>query len=246
MSRPALRISGNRMVLTGAALYLLEWVAILTAGVSVPLGADADPHDLAVGYSGHADALGWAAGWFCVVLLGRVLLMAGLRSALHRPGRADALMDVAVVAMGVSVALEVLVYGTTAGAGWSLAHGGSLSTIGGFDAVAFEINRTLYGPMGVSVFCAGLAMWRSGSFGRVLPALALVTGGAFSILGLAFGAPRFAGVADALSAAALPLWVWMIWTGLVVWRAERSRIGADAGPARRVGSGDATEDLALA
>jgi hypothetical protein len=234
------------MVLTGAVLCLLEWVAIIGAGVSTPLGADATPHDLAIGYAGHADALGWAAGWFCVVLLGRVLLMAGLRSALHRPGHADGLMDVAVVAMAVSVALEVLVYGVVAAAGWSLAHGGSLTTVGSLDAVAFEVNRTLYGPMGVSVLCAGLAMWRSGSFGRVLSALALVVGAAFSILGLAFGAPRFAGAADALSAAALPWWVWMIRTGVVVWRADRFRAGSDADVARPVGSGDSTEDLALA
>lgn len=223
MSRPTPPpLAGNRLVLAGAVLYLLEWVAIVAAGVGVPVGAVAGTHDLAAGYVHHADALGWAAGWFGVVLLGRVVLMAGMRSALHRPDRTDAWMDIAVVTMVVSVVLEVIVYVVTAGAAWSLAHGGSLATTGSLDAVAFTMNRTIYGPMGVSLICAAVAMARSARFPVVLTGLAGLAGVAFVVLGLGFVAPRFAGAADALSAAALPLWVWMLWTGVIVWRAAPS------------------------
>jgi hypothetical protein len=218
MSRPAL--AGNRLVLAGAVLYLLEWVAIIVAAVGVPLGATASAHDLAAAYAGHSDALGWAAGWFCVVELGRVLLMLGLRSALAATGRTHPLMDLAVIAMAVSVALEIVVYAVAAGASWSLDNGGSLATTRALDAVAFQTNMTLYGPAGVSVLCAALAMWRSGAFSRALAGLGAVGGSLLIVIGLALVAPRFSGAADAFSSAALLMWVWMLWTGVVVWRAR--------------------------
>lgn len=233
MSR-SVALTGNRLVLAGAVLYLLEWVAIIAAGVDVPLGASASAHDVLSAYAGHADALGWAAGWFSVVELGRVLLMVGLRAALADSGRPQRLMDVAVVAMAVSVALEVVVYAVAAGAAWALGHGGSAATTRTLDAVASSASEMLYGPLGVAMLCAGVAMWRSGLFPRVLCGLALVSGVACTAIGLALTAPRFAAVAGALSAAALLLWIWMLWTGVVCWRARRpgvSLVSPDAASA---------------
>ncbi|HEU4568348.1 MAG TPA: hypothetical protein VFR99_09965 [Marmoricola sp.] len=229
MSRPVALV-GNRLVLAGAVGYLLEWVAIIVAGVGVPLGAAASGHDVAAAYAGHADSLGWAAGWFSVVLLGRVVLVAGLRSALAASGRPHPLMDVAVAAMAVSVALEIAVYTVAAGAAWSLAHGGSLATVRTLDAVSFQANQALYGPIGVSVLCAAVAMWRSQLFPRVLAGLGVVAGAVLSVLGLAVVAPRFAGLADTFSAAALLMWVWMLWSGVVCWRSgARAESGNRAG-----------------
>ena len=219
MSRTSV-LSGNRMVLAGAVLYLLEWVAIIGAGVGVPVGAAATAHEVAAAYSGHADALGWAAGWFGVVELGRVLFMVGLRSSLSDSGRPHRLMDVAVVAMTVSVVLEVVSYTVVAGAAWSLAQGGSIATTRVLDAVAFEVNQTLLGPMGVSVLCAGIAMWRSGLYARTLSWLGLAAGGSFTVMGIALVGPRFAGAANAQSVAVLLLWTWMLWTGVAAWRAR--------------------------
>jgi hypothetical protein len=217
-------LAGNRLVLIGAVLHLLEWVAIMVGGVGVPLGAAATDHDLSNAYAGHADALAWAVGWFCVVELGRVILMVGLRSALAEPGRDNTLMDVAVVAMAVSVALEVVVYAVAAGAAWALDQGGSLATTRALDASAFITNQTLYGPLGVSVLCAAIAMWRSGLFARALCALGVLGGSVFTVLALGLVGPRFTGIADAASAAALPMWIWMVWTGVVVWRARRTSV----------------------
>lgn len=223
-------------MLAGAVLYLLEWVAIIGAHVGVPLGATASAHDVAASYLAHADALGWAAGWFGVVELGRVLLMVGLRSALAQFSAARRLMDAAVAAMAVSVALEVLVYSMASGASWSLGHGGSLGTVRVLDAAAFQINRTMYGPLGISLLCAGVAMWRSGVFARALPALAVVAGAGCTVIGLALVAPRYAGAADALSSVALLMWIWMVWTGIIVWRGR-------AVPERRAGTARSAQNL---
>jgi hypothetical protein len=203
-------------------MYLLEWVAIIAGHVGVPLGATVGAAGISTAYDGHADSLGWAAGWFSVVLLGRVLVMTGLRSALtdsHRPQR---LMDLAVGAMAVSVTLETCVYAVAAGASWSSGAHGSLAVTRSLDAVAFQLDQLLYGPLGVSVVAAGIAMWRSGLFPRVLAGLGAVAGVLSALVALAFAAPRFAGMSQALSSAALLFWIWIIWTGVVLWRARRS------------------------
>jgi len=217
MSLPVVR---NRLVLAGAVLYLLEWVAIIAAGVNVLLGAHASAHDVTAAYAGHADAIGWAAGWFCVVELGRILVMVGLRAALPDTRRLRPLLDVAVIAMAVSVALEIVVYAVAAGGAWSLDHGGSSGVVRVLDAVSYQLNQTIYGPLGAALLCAGWAMWRSGAFHRALAALALTAGALTTLLALAFVAPRFSDVAQGLEASALLMWIWMVWTGVVVWRAR--------------------------
>jgi hypothetical protein len=93
----------------------------------------------------------------------------------------------------------------------------------GLDSVAFELNNTLFGPLGVSLLCAGAAMWASGMFARVLCGLALLAGVVATVLGLAFNAPALSDVAAALQIAPLLFWIWMLWTGVVCWRATPSR-----------------------
>ena len=131
------------------------------------------------------------------MLLGRVLIMTGLRSALAESGRPQPLMDLAVGAMVISVALEIATYAVVAGAAW--AGGGSTRAL---DSVAFQLNDMLFGPLGVSLLCAGAAMWLSGLFGRVLPGVALVAGVMATLIGLGFGSPKFADVVSALGFAA--------------------------------------------
>lgn len=218
-------VAGNRLVLAGAALYLLEWVAIIAAGVSVPVGATTSTHDVISAYAGHANSIGWAAGWFCVVEIGRVLVMVGLRAALPDVGRLRPLLDVAVIAMAVSVTVEIVVYAVAAGGAWSLDNGGSATGVRVLDAVSYQLNQTIYGPLGVAMLCAGWVMRRSGAFNRVLPLLALAAGSLFTLLGLVFVAPRFSSVAQGLGAGAILMWIWMVWTGVVLWRA-RPRAGS--------------------
>lgn len=220
-SRPAL--VGNRMVLVGAVVYLLEWVAILAAHVDAPLGGSASGPELTSTYAHHVGALGWAAGWFSLVLLGRILLMVGLRAALEASGRPQRLMDLAVAAMTVSVVLEIATYAMASGASWAVMHGSPVSTVRVADAVAFQTDQMIWAPLGASLVCAGISMWQSALFVRVLPVLAVAAGVAGLVAGAALAAPAQQGVADGVtSLAALGFWVWMVWTGVVVWRAGRS------------------------
>jgi hypothetical protein len=156
-------------------------------------------------------------------------VMVGLRAALRDVGRLRPLLDVAVIAMAVSVALEIVVYAVAAGGAWSLDNGGSSDVVRVLDAASYQLNQTIYGPLGVAMLCAGWVMWKSGAFNRVLPVLALVAGTLFTLLGLVFVAPRFSGVAQALSAGAILMWIWMVWTGVVLWRARPDSGSANAG-----------------
>ncbi len=216
-ARPTL--VGNRLVLLGALLYLLEWVAIIAAKVNAPLGAGASTRDLLAAYEGRVQSLGWAAGWFSVVLLGRVLIMIGLKTALDRSGREHSLMGLAVAAMLASVVVEVATYAMVSGAAWARAQGSDTSTLRGLDAAAFQLDLMIYGPLGVAMLCAGIAMWTSRLFPRVLSALALVSGALPVCAAVAATAPKLSGLMDALTAAVLLFWVWMLWLGVLLWRA---------------------------
>ena len=69
------QLIGNRIMLTGAVLYMLEFVAIVGTG---SLGATDEQltgvlgrseADTIASYQGREDALAFMAGWFSVVLL---------------------------------------------------------------------------------------------------------------------------------------------------------------------------------
>jgi hypothetical protein len=220
-SEPGTRapLVGNRLVLVGAVLYLLEWVAIIAASLDAPQGAGGSTRDLVEAYGAqHVQAWGWAAGWFSVVLLGRVLIMVGLRAALEHSGRPHPLMGLAVPAMVTSVALEIATYAVVSGAVWAQAHGGSAASLRGLDATAFQLNLMIFGPAGVAVLCAGAAMWASQLFPRALSALALLTGALLTLAGAVSTAPKLSGLEGALSSAVALFWIWMLWLGVLLWR----------------------------
>jgi hypothetical protein len=61
---------GNRWVLVGGLVYLLEWVAIISAGIAgvgevASVGRSVD--QLLNSYVGNLDAVAFLAGWFAVV-----------------------------------------------------------------------------------------------------------------------------------------------------------------------------------
>jgi hypothetical protein len=215
---------GNRVVLIGAVLYLLEWVAIFGANLSLPLGADTTRSQLVSGYVGHEDSLGWAAGWFSVVLLGRILIVTGIRAALADSGRRQPLMDFATAAMAVGVTLEVATYGIVAGASWAGSNGATTGDLRMLDSVAFMVSGMLWGPTGVAILCSAVAMWRSQLFPRVLVVMGMAAGGLLILLGAVFLAPRYVDVASALMIAPALFWIWMLWTGVLLWRRSEKRI----------------------
>jgi hypothetical protein len=82
-------ILGNRVMLLGAVVYLLEWVAIIPAGDTGPVDPDnRSPRAVFDLYAAHPRTVGFLASWVSLVLLGRIVLVLGLRSA-HRTASHD-------------------------------------------------------------------------------------------------------------------------------------------------------------
>jgi hypothetical protein len=174
-------------------------------------------------YSQHPAAAAVSAGWFALCLSGRVLYMAGLKASLQARPRELPLMDFAVAAMAISVALEVAAYAVVAGAARLAAAGADSGPVVALDAAAFWLDLIIFGPAGVSLLAAGAAMLRSRLFPTWLSAIALVAGAAGTIecaLGAGSAGGSASGLAGAVGAvAAVGLWLWMIVTGVLLWRA---------------------------
>ena len=220
---------GNRLALVGTVMYFLEWVAIVSIP-SVPtdkLGRD--PAAIVAAY-GHPKAVGLAAGWFSVVLFGRVIFMIGLRDAFRGLRRERLFANIAVAAMTLSVAVEVISFGMTAAAAWGAHSGGSQSAIVALDAASEVVFDLVFGPIGVSVLTGAIAMTLSGLFPRwlgwvgVLGGSLLTVGGILGVGGLG-ASGTFHNVAGALSSIPVPIvWIWLIGTSVVLFRATPKRV----------------------
>lgn len=210
---------GNRWVLVGGVVYLLEWVAIIWAGAVgvgnvVTRGTSAE--DLVATHASHADAVFAMAGWFAVVLLGRILLFVGLREALAESGHRHLLMDFAVVAAAVSVTLEIASYGLGASAAGA-ADDGDESAVLLIDQAGSGLNLMIGGGLGVAITCAVYCMWRSGLFSTPLNVIGAVSG--VAIIGAQLTvSPSLESVFNVLYVFPLLFWVWMLWAGVVCWR----------------------------
>lgn len=220
---------GNRYVLGGAALYLLEWVAIIAigvAGVGAVVGRDLTEQDLSRAYAGNADVIAFMSGWFAVVLLGRVLVFIGLRRSLVESGRPHLLMDFAVVAAAASVLLETASYGLVlAAAGLEADHPAGMVAL---HEAALALNLLLGGGLGVAILCASHAMTRSGLFPVTLLVLGWVAGAGAVASQLTIG-PGLSTVSNALQFSTLLFWLWMLWLGVLLWRhAPRKSMAAPA------------------
>jgi hypothetical protein len=210
---------GNRWVLVGGLVYLLEWVAIIAAGMAgvgevASVGRSVD--ELLKSYVGNPDAVAFMAGWFAVVLLGRILIFVGLRQALLDSRHSHPLMDFAVVASTVSVTIEIGSYGLAAAAAQRAQVGDARGMLL-LDLAAGWMNLLIAGGLGVATVCAAFGMWRSGLF----PVPLNVTG--FVIGVLIVGAqltvsPSLERVFSVLAFSPLVFWIWMLWAGVVCWR----------------------------
>lgn len=229
---PARTLVGNRWVLVGGVVYLLEWVAIIWVG-AVGVGAfverGASPAELVETYAGHEDAMYAMAGWFAVVLLGRILLFVALRQALSDSGLRHPLMDFAVAAAAVSVTIEIASYGLAAGASGP-AVGGAQTTTAAIDSAAAGLNMVGLGGLGIAIVCSAYCMWRSGLFPMPLNVIGLVSGLAITGAQLAVS-PSLESLFDVLFAFPLLFWAWMLWAGVLCWRRTPREAGSLVGPA---------------
>jgi Domain of unknown function (DUF4386) len=219
------RLVGNRLALAGVGLYFLEWVAI----AFIPEVADGsllgdDPDAVVETYRGHSGAIAFAAGWFGVVLLGRILFAVALRKAFRDSGRESLLVDFAVGAMIVSVTLEIASFGPTAAAGWIADTRADASAIVALDAAGSLMFLVVFVPIGVSIVAASMGMLGSDLFPRWLGALGLLAGGIVIVGGIIqvaalgkTGTLHDAG--DPLTTVgAIGFWIWLIAISVILWR----------------------------
>lgn len=215
---------GNKLVLVGGIVYLSEWVAILgtaAVGLGSVVTRGATDAEIVEAYGGRVDAVAFMAGWFAVVLLGRILVFVGIRRALVDSGHSHGLLDLAVVAATVSVALEVASYGLSVGAAERAVAGDRAGTVL-LDTAGAGLNLMIGGGLGVAIAASAYVMWRSGLFSTALCVVGLVAGAA--IIGAQLTvSPSLQTVFDILYFFALVFWVWMIWTGVVLWRRTPDR-----------------------
>lgn len=227
---------GNRLALVGALLYLSEWIVIpfVPDLPTDDLGDDAST--IAAAYAGHGTELALIAGWLSFALLGRVLFVTALRSALGSSPRERVLSDVAVAAMAISVAIEIVQLGLTATAGWLAEAEADPTSIVALDAAGTVLFNLIFAPIGVSVLAGSLAMLLSGLFSRWLSWLGIVagalviSGGVISATG-AGDTGTLHNLADPLTGPPVALfWFWMIATSIVLFRsAPPLRSGSQKG-----------------
>lgn len=215
---------GNRLALVGAVLYLLEWVAIAFIA-DVPTDKLGDDAASIVGaYSGEARSTALAAGWFSVVLLGRILFVVAVRKAFRDSGRDSALLDFAVGAMTVSVSIEIVSFALTPAAAWLAENDAAPDTIVALDSASSIAFLMVFGPIGVSVLAMSAAIVRSQLFARWVGWLG-VAAGALAIAGGILAAAAlgddgsFKDWGEQPSAVgALAFWIWMLATAVILWR----------------------------
>ena len=166
-------------------------------------------------------------GIFSFVLLGRIVFVAGLRDALRDSPRARGLADVALVAMGVSVAIEIVSLGLAVPAARIAEVGGDEGAIVALDAASSLLFALVVAPIGVSVLAAAVAMLFSGLFARwlcwfgMVVGAAVIAGGVIVTGGLGRGG-TLGDLADgpAMGPPVLAFWIWMLATSIVLFRAR--------------------------
>jgi hypothetical protein len=227
---------GNRLALAGVVIYFLEWIGIAALNVgNVPASQGTHAAELLAQYAQHGTAVELMAGWLSLVELGRILFVAGIRDGLRKSGAQTLLADFAVVAMAVSVVVEILAWTVAAGGAYAAANGADQSTIVGIDGVANFFTQVIGAPLAASILAASLAMLQSRLFPAWLCWLGVAAGTMASVYGVIAGAAFAAGgsctaalcltgsglpaLAQVLSVTLLGAWIWMIATGVVLFRA---------------------------
>ena len=238
MNRPD--IVGNKWVLTGAVVYLLEWVAIIPAGNSGPADPGSSKAEVLELYQDHPKAVLFIATWCSLVQLGRILIITGIRSAVRPTGDDTPVLDLAVVAMGVSVVMELLSIIAVA-TGQVLAVQGQQDAVLVLDTMAGLAFACVLPPLGMSVALASYAMLRTRAFPLWIPASGCLSGAVLVAGGVASG-PGYltAGVARDIGGAAalgIPLfWLWMLSSGILLARRSPRTSSAKNNTESRVGT----------
>jgi hypothetical protein len=226
---------GNRLALLGAIVYLLEWAVIIPVAAPGPFPPATNLDAMIGAYADEAAGQAVFAGWFSLVLLGRIAFAVGVRDPLRRSRRELPLVDFAVGAMIVSVILEIASYAVAAAAASLADNGAEPAAVAALNGAAFWLNLVIFTPLGVFVAMSSLAMLRSGLFPSWLSWLGLVSGTVALVGGVVSAAAletSFSGIGDALtSIGVLGFWVWMLGTGILLYRRAGVQVPQNTEPA---------------
>jgi hypothetical protein len=217
------RPTGNWIALAGVIAYLLEFAVFIPAGAQlfVPEGSDVVAH-----FAARPTAFAIAAALLAVLLMGRVAFIAGLRSAIPAVATRP-LIDLALGAMVVSVALEVGALGLAVGTARLASTGAEEAAVVGLYGAIAGLYVGVFPTFGLSVVAASASMISSRAFRLWLPVLGLVSGGIMMASGIA-DAVLYAGSQTQEETIGPMGWlgavVWMLTTGVILmrrWRASR-------------------------
>lgn len=217
-------LPGNRLALAGAISYLLE-IPVLFPFVSATSPSPAKAAELVAFYSAQKTNLLIGAAGASVVLLGRIAFIAGAGASLRRTPTVRSLAQLALGSMVLSVVLEIAMTMLFAAAGRMAAGGGDQAGVVALHYAADTIGFAVFPAIAVAVASASLAQLISGQFPRWLAWLGLVAGAAgiaTSAIGVAT-AQNLVGGSGFLGAWIFGFWIWMLATGVVLFRRTMGR-----------------------
>lgn len=169
-------------------------------------------------YSGQKTNLLIAAAGASVVLLGRIAFSAGARASLHRTPGIRALADLALGCMTLSVVMEIAMAVLFAAAGRMAAASGDGAGVAALHYAGETVGSVVFPALAVAVAATALAQVISSQFPRWLAWLGLVAG----MVGIATSAYAVVAaqnlVQSPLGFWIVAFWVWMIATGVVLFR----------------------------
>lgn len=212
------------MMLAGAILSLFEIVSMILLGarnVTAQPEIGSLPAALLPSFEGNETVLATVTGWLSLILIGRILMIIGLKNALANSGRTHPIMEFAVAMTIINVVLEVLTYALFATAAQLGARYPEGMVVMSWAAGALD--RLFLGALGVSILCSAWAALRSELFPKFLPILGMV-GGVPVALSAMFMAPSLTNIYEALLIGSPVAMIWVIWTGILVWRKAPKKI----------------------
>jgi hypothetical protein len=213
---PVRTLTGNRLALVGAILYLLEWAFIIPSGVRVPRPASTAEQIASAYVTQQSAGFALLFAGLSVVLLGRIAFIAGLRTALRQTNATRALADFAFGAMAASVVLEIVGETLRWTASRTAAQGADTLTVFALHEAFTGLTFTVGVALGASILAGSLAMLLSREFPRWLAVFGMVAGA--SLIGYAF----YGALTGALpNVGGIPwlAWVgWLLTTGVILFR----------------------------
>ena len=200
----------------GAIIYLLEWAFIIPSGVRVP-PEGSSPAEIAAAYAAQPlTGISFMVAGLIIVLLGRILFSAGVRSALRQTNETRALGDFALGAMTVSVVLEIVGEVVRLITTQLAAQGADTTVLtslhGTWRALFFPVGAAL----GASILASSLAMLLSRAVPRWVAVLGVATG--IFWMGVAFYGTLNNTIPGVGGIGWLAWAVWLLSTGIILFR----------------------------